>query len=226
MRGVLLGVVLGVTILGTGCGLSDYDWQRATAINTLASYQAFLKSHPKSPQAKTARGFILALQEEQAWKAATTGHSQQSYRAYLAAYPGGADAERARFEITALQRAAAWEALQQHETYATLKTFLALYPEGLESNLARGRLASMSYRAKFADESTRSAANRRRSALQRRLRDTVESLIVIPPSATDKDYEVTSSVLSQAQARAVCAAATHLHQRCEVLPSAELATQS
>ncbi|MGO9931441.1 MAG: tetratricopeptide repeat protein [Steroidobacteraceae bacterium] len=227
MKKPLLGLVLGVGIfLSAGCGSSEYDWYRATATNTLASYQAFLRNHPKSDQADTARGIILALQDDQAWKAAQSGRTTGSYQTYLTAYPGGVHAEQAHFEITALERAAGWRAVQRNATYPTLQGFLKQYPEGQESNLARERLARMSYRARFADVRTRSAADRQRSSVQMRLRDAVQTLVVIPPSATDKNYQVTSGILSQAQARAACAAAAQVHQRCVVLPSEAAAAQS
>lgn len=227
MKRSLLGLALGLSIfLSAACGLSDYDWHRATATNTLASYQAFLKNHPKSERADTARGIILALQDDQAWKAARTAQSKQSYQTYLAAYPGGVHAEQAHFEITALERAARWQEVQRNETYATVQAFLKQYPDGQESNLARDRLAGMSYRARFAELRSRAAAERQRSILQLRLRNSVRNLILIPPSAADKNYQVTSSILSQAQARDACAAAAEIHQRCEVLPSETSAAQS
>jgi hypothetical protein len=227
MKRSLLGLALVFSIfLTAACGSSEYDWHRATATNTLASYQAFLKNHPKSDHADTARGIILALQDDQAWKAARAGKSTQSFQAYLAAYSGGVHAEQAHFEITALERVAGWQAVQRNETYATLQAFLKQYPEGQESNLARERLAGMSYRARFADVRTRSAADRQRSTLQVRLRDAIQTLIVISPSATDKNYQVTSGILSEAQARAACAAAARVHQRCVVLPNEASAAQS
>src|SRR6202023_1214434 len=140
MKRPLLGLVLGVSVLSTACGLSEYDWQRAIATNTLASYQTFLKNHPTSEQAESARGFILALQDDNAWKAAQAGQSKQSYENYLAAYPGGVHAEQARYEISGLERAAAWRGALRNASYATLQAFLKQYPEGRESNLARNRL--------------------------------------------------------------------------------------
>lgn len=227
MKRSLVGPVLGFSIfLTAACGSSESDWHSAAATNSLASYQAFLKNHPKSDHADTARGIILALQDDQAWKVAQAGRSEESYQTYLAAYPGGVHAEQAQFEITALERAAAWLAVQRNETYATLQAFLKQYPQGQESNLARDRLAGMSYRARFAEVRSRTAAERQRTVLQVRLRDAVRSLILIPPSPTNKNYQVTSSIVSEAQAQAACAAAAQVHQRCEVLPSEVSAAQS
>jgi hypothetical protein len=225
MKRPLLGLVLGVSILSAACGLSEYDWQRAIATNTLASYQAFLKSHPTSEQAETARGFILALQDDNAWKAAQGGQSKQSYENYLAAYPGGVHAEQARFEISGFERAVAWQGVLRNASHATLQAFLKQYPEGQESNLARHRLAEMSYRARFSEVRTRAAAERQRSTLQERLRASVQTVVVIPPSAADKDYQVASGLLSDAQAQAACVAAAHFHHRCEVISSETSAAQ-
>ena len=224
MHRSLLCVVLAIGVL-SACGTSEYDWQRAYAANTLAAYQTFLKNHPKSKYADLARGVILAMQDDQAWKAATVAQSKQAYQKYLTEYPGGVHAEQAHFDITALDRAAAWKAVEHNVDYATLHAFLEQYPQGPESNLARKRLATMTYRAKFADLRTHEAADRQRSRLQERLRGVLHMLVVIPPSITDKQYEVTSGLLSEVQAKAVCAVAVQEHQRCEVV-SGESAARS
>jgi len=226
MKRPLLGLVLGVSILSAACGLSEYDWQRAIATNALASYQTFLKNHPTSEHAESARGFILALQDDNAWKAAQAGQSKQSYENYLAAYPGGLHAEQARYEINGLERATAWRGVLRNASYTTLQAFLKQYPEGRESNLARKRLAEMSYRARFSEVRTRAAAERQRLTLQERLRASVQTVVVIPPSAADKNYQVASGLISEAQAQAACVAAAHLHHRCEVFSSETSAAQS
>ncbi len=215
----LIAVVLAIGVLNA-CGTSSYDWQRAHAANTLAAYQTFLKNHPKSEQSDLARGMILAMQDELAWKAAAVVQSKQGYQEYLAAYPGGVHADQARFDMTSLDRVAAWKLVEHDVDYATLHTFLEQYPQGPESNVARERLAKMTYRARFADLSSRAAADRQRARLQTRLRGILHTFEVVPPSATDKNYEVTSDLLNQIQAQAACAAAAHAHQRCEVVSGA------
>jgi hypothetical protein len=89
-----------------GCGTAEWDWNKATAANTLAAYQSFVRSHPDDKRADDARGRILALQDEQAWVAAQKAGSIAGYQAYLAAEGGGVHAEQAQYEIAALQRAA------------------------------------------------------------------------------------------------------------------------
>jgi hypothetical protein len=201
----------------SACGTSEYDWQRAYAVKTLAAYQAFLKKHPTSKYADLARGIILAMQDDEAWKSAATARSKQGYQQYLAAYPGGVHANQARFDMTALDRATAWKSVEHQVDYASLHAFLEQYPQGPESTIARARLADMTYRAQFADSDSGAAAERQRARLQVRLHQILHALEVIPPSIADQHYEVTSGRLNLVEARAACAAAAREHLRCEVV---------
>ena len=201
----------------SACGTVEYDWQRTRATNTLAAYQSFLENHPKSKQADVARGVILAMQDDQAWKTAESAQSKQSLDAYLAAYPGGLHANQARFDIVALDRAAAWKSIEHDVDFAGLHAFLAQYPEGPESNIARKRIASMTFRAKFADSDSRAAADHQLERLEPRLHEILHTLEIIPPSQGDGHYDVTSGLLSETAAHAACTAALREHQRCEVV---------
>ena len=212
-----ISVALCVALLLGACGTSEYDWQRAHATNTLVAYESFLKKHPKSKQADLARGVILAMQDDKAWKAAASAQSKKSLEAYLAGYPGGLHANQARFDIVALDRAAAWKPIEHDVDFASLHAFLAQYPEGPESNIARNRIASMTYRAKFADSDSRAAADRQLERLEPRLHDILHTLEIISPSQGDGHYDVTSGLLSETAAHAACKAALREHQRCEVV---------
>jgi hypothetical protein len=201
----------------SACGTSEYDWQRVHATNTLAAYQSFLANHPKSKQADLARGIILAMQDDKAWKTATKTQSKQSLDAYLAAYPGGLHANQARFDNVALDRAAAWKPIEHNVDFASLHAVLAQYPEGPESNIARKRVASMIFRAKFADSYSRAAADRQLERLESRLHEILHTLEIVPPSQGDGHYDVTSGLLSETAAHAACTAALRAHQRCQVV---------
>ena len=225
MHRLLLGIVLAAGFVLCACGTSEYDWQRAYARKTLAGYQTFLRDHPTSKYADLARGIILALQDDQAWKAATVARSKLGFQSYLAAFPGGVHADQAHQDITALDRAVAWKSVEHNVDYASLHAFLEQYPQGPESTVARGRLASMTYRALFADSDNDSAAQRQRARLQPRLHRILRELEVIRPTAGKHHYEVTSSLMNLVEARAACAAAAHEHRHCEVV-SADGSTRS
>jgi hypothetical protein len=137
--------------------------------------------------------------------------------AYLSAYPGGLHANQARFDVVAADRAAAWKLIENDVDFASLHAFLAQYPEGPESNIARKRVASMAFRAKFADSDSRAAANRQLERLEPRLHEILHTLEIIPPSQGDGHYDVTSGLLSETAAHAACIAALSEHQRCEVV---------
>ena len=210
----------------SACGTAEYDWQRAHATNTLAAYQSFLENHPKSKQADVARGVVLAMQDDQAWKTVASAQSRQVLGGYLAAYHGGLHANQARFDIVALHRAAAWKLIEHDVDFASLHTFLAQYPEGPESNIARKRIASMTFRAKFAYSDSRVAAVRQLERLEPRLYEILHTLKIIPPSQGDGHYDVTSGLLSETAADAACAAALREHQRCEVVSDKSSSSRS
>ena len=212
-----ISFVFFAAILLSACGTSEYDWQRARATNTLAAYQAFLENHPNSKQADVARGVILAMQDDQAWKTAASDQSKRSLDAYLAAFPGGLHANQARFDIVALDRAAAWKLIEHDVDFTSLQAFLAQYPEGPESNIARKRIASMTFRAKFADSDSRAAADRQLERPEPCLHEILHTLEIIPPSQGDGHYDIASGLLSETATHAACAAALREHQRCEVV---------
>jgi hypothetical protein len=129
----------------------------------------------------------------------------------------GLHANQARFDIVALDRGAAWKLIEHDVDSASLQAFLAQYPQGLESNVARKRLASMTYRAKFADSDSHAAADRQLERLEPRLQEILHTLEIIPSSQGNGHYEVTSGLLSETVAYAACRAALREHQRCEVV---------
>jgi hypothetical protein len=94
-------------LLMSGCGIAEYDWNKALAAGTLPAYQTFLRNHPTGQHADDARGRILALRDDQTWAIAQAAHSVAGYQEYLRTESGGIYAADAQYEITALQRAAA-----------------------------------------------------------------------------------------------------------------------
>ena len=202
----------------SACNLmADSDWHKATAANTIASYEIFLKEHPTNKYADNAQGRILALRDEQAWSAALATNTIAGYDAYLKAWSGGVHGSDVPYQITALQRAAAWKTLQSDPSAASLQAFLVIYPQGRESNEARAKLKEF-YHLELADVRTAAAAEHKRAELQRRFGKELSDILVIAPAAASNPsgamFRVISGPMSQAAANSACATLEREHQGC------------
>jgi hypothetical protein len=212
----LLPAVVCVAVTLSACNISEHDWNRATAANTLPGYEKFLQEYPHSKYADNARGRILALRDEQAWSAAQATNTIAAYNAYLEAWPGGVHVSDVNYQITALQRAAAWKTLQNDPSAASLQAFLSIYPQGRESNEARARLKEF-YHLQLADARSAAAAEHKRMELQRKFAKELSELAVVAPTAPDTVYRVVSGPMSQAAANSACATLKRMHQDCNVV---------
>jgi hypothetical protein len=205
-----------------GCGTAEFDWNKASAANTLAAYQAFVQNHPKDKHADDARGRILALQDQQAWDTARKAASIEGYQAYLSTESGGSHAEQAHYEITALQRAAAWKALQSDVSVASLQSFLQKYPQGPEAVLARRQLRDFGYRVELADARNESSAEAKRARLQERFGTLLHEVVVMAPKAPATEYRIISGLMSQATANSTCATLERSHQSCKLIQDPQI----
>jgi hypothetical protein len=200
-----------------GCGTAEWDWNKASAANTLAAYQAFVQNHPNDQRADDARGRILALQDEQGWAAAQKAASIAGYQAYLKTYGGGIHAEQAQFELAALQRAQAWKALQNDVSVPSLQAFLQKYPQGPESILARRQLRDFGYRVELADVRSESGAQAKRAQLEAKFGTMLREVVVLAPKAPETRYRVISGLMTQATANSTCATLERSHQSCKLI---------
>jgi hypothetical protein len=119
--------------------------------------------------------------------------------------------------MTALQRAAAWNVVQNDESAPSLQAFLDKYPQGLESNEARQKLSALSYRVELADARSKAVAEHERARFQARFGKVIHEVMVVPPSAPDTHYRVTSGPMSQSDANSACAAIERMHQSCKLI---------
>ncbi len=202
-----------------GCGTAEYDWNKASAANTLAGYRTFLKNHGDSKYADDARGRLLGLKDDQAWAVAQATKTIDGYQEYLRAEGGGIHAPDAQYEITALERAQAWKSLPSGASFDSLQAFLQKFPQGAESNEARQKLAVLDYRVQLDVAGTESAAERRRDEIQARFGQVLHGLIVLAPASPHALYRVTSTPMSQSDANSACAILARSHQSCKAVGS-------
>lgn len=201
----------------TGCNTAQTDWNQATGANTVSAYQTFLQKHADDKHADDARGRILALQDDQAWSSAKATNTVASYEDYLKAKSGGVHVGEAKYNVTALQRADEWKALQNNSSAASLQAFLSKYPQGTESNEARAKLKELDYRVQLADAHSKDEAQRKRDRLQSKFGKVLHDIIVVPPTAPDTLYRVTSGPMDQAAANSACATLQRAHQSCKLV---------
>jgi hypothetical protein len=201
------------------CSTAQSDWTKASAANTVSSYQAFFDKHPNDEHAKEAQTRIAALQDDAAWKTAQDGNSSDSYQAYLQTEPNGAHAQAARDQLTGFERANAWKTAQSDGSAAALQAFLQKYPQGPEADQARQKLAALqsSYRAQLAHYHNERAAERKRSELQSKFSKVLTEIDVVPPDSSNKEFRVMSGLLDRQGADSTCTSLKRDHQPCEVV---------
>jgi hypothetical protein len=215
-----------ILMLGAGLGLAacnsaHSDWNKAVSVNSLDAYQKYVREHPTDEHADTARGKILAIQDDQAWSRAQQANTLQGYQDYLKAEGGGIHVLEAKANIASLERAGAWQAAQSDGSPAALQAFLQKYPDGPEAAQARQKLNDLAYSVELARLHNKSAAESKRKQLQARFGAVVHEIIVLPPAGAKGDYTVASSPMSQAEANAACATLQHSRQLCKVIHSSD-----
>jgi hypothetical protein len=208
------------SVLAAACASPSSDWSHAGELNTVAAYQQFLTKYPNDAHAAEAQNRIAALQDDQAWNTAQIASTLEGYQQYVTAEPNGAHVSAARDEITARQRTAAWTAAQTANTADALQAFVDKYPNSTEADTARDRIKSMAgYRAELATTRSETRANHERDTLARRFAKDLPQVIVVPPVAGAREYQVDSSPMSQQDAAAACASVRRAGQSCTVIPT-------
>ncbi len=193
LRNLSLFGVLCASIVLSACG-AGYRWSHASALNTIAAYQAFLVQYPNDPHAADAQARIAKLQDERAWTVAQIASSVQGYQQYLTAEPNGAHVQVARDVILARERDAAWRTAETNETAQSLRAFLDKYPSGSEADEARDRLKAISgYRAEFGTARSQRLADRERDVLAKRFGKDLRQVVVLEHDSKDRDYRIASA---------------------------------
>jgi hypothetical protein len=214
-------LVLSAGLGMAACNSAHSDWNKAVSVNSVDAYQKFVQEHPTDEHADTARGKILALQDDQAWSKAQQANTVQGFQDYLKAEGGGIHVLEAKANIVSLERASAWRTAQSDGSPAALQAFLQKYPDGTEAAQARQKLNELAYSVELAHLHSKAAAESKRTHLQARFGTVVHDIVVLPPAGVNKDYTVASSPMSQADANAACATLQRSHQLCKVVHSSD-----
>ncbi len=97
MRGVIGSLV--ITLLLTGCGREQSDWEKARASNNTDSYESFIKKYPSGAYSPQAQARLKELYEEREWQKARDADTPDAYQTFLKQFPEGKWAEEARIRV-------------------------------------------------------------------------------------------------------------------------------
>jgi hypothetical protein len=94
-------ILMSVALLATagGCSHEQRDWQSAQAANTIEAYEQFISTHPKSAHDADAQAQIAQLTEARDWQRASTADTADAYRQFLVQHPQSKSAQEARVRI-------------------------------------------------------------------------------------------------------------------------------
>jgi hypothetical protein len=202
------------------CNSAQGDWNQASANNTVATYQEFLRKHPNTAQSLEARNRIHALEESQAWARARQANTVAAFEAYIEAHPSGTHLDEAQERIAANERMSAWVGARAVDTPEALAAFLDTYPQGPQADQARAKLVQMTgYRVQFAAYRSESQAQKTRDRLQGKYGDLLGSVVVVPESRSNA-HVVRSAPMGEVEANNACAKLKKVHQSCEVIRDA------
>jgi hypothetical protein len=212
------GLVLAVFLMA--CSSTEADWQTATAANTVAAFQDFLKEHPNGQHADEARTRIHTLEDNQAWMAAMNTNTEVGFKKYAQAQPKGAHLADAQSKIVGFERAAAWQTASATGTVDALKAFLQQYPQGPESDEARAQLEKLTsgYQVELPGAyRSEKLAMRESKRLKARFGKILHDVVVVAPTPPSKLHHLRSAPMSHEEADAACARLRKAHERCEVV---------
>jgi len=118
------------------------DWVAAKRQDTEAAYRAYIKKHPRVPEARRARATLVRLAYRKA------GNTAAGLRAFARQHPRSAEAK------LALKRAADldWANAEKRNDVRGYRAFLQANPKAPQAKTARTRLAELAW-AKVADAS-------------------------------------------------------------------------
>jgi hypothetical protein len=213
-----IGFLAAVPLLA--CSSAQSDWQRTSASDTVAAYQAFLEEHPNTTESVVARARIQALQDEQAWIRAQQSNTVAAFQTYLQEHPAGIHVAEARDRIAANERFTAWAAASSADTPEALEAFLEKYPQAPQARQAKAKLAQLTgYRVQLASYRSQKQAEKTRDRLQGKYGDVLGSVVVVPDTATNV-HLVRSAPMGEAEANNACARLRKAHLSCEVIRDA------
>ena len=214
--------VAACAVAGTlaACSSARQDFQKASEANTVAAYQDFLKQHPNTDLAVQAQSRLNALEDDQSWSDAQKANTLEAYQNYIQAHPSGMHSADARDRITGFERADAWKSAQAANTTEAIQAFLKKYPTGQEADQANAQLKVLQteqYRVQVASFKAQKDAEAARPKLEAKYGKLLHSVVVVPPTASEKLTTVRSGPMTQKDAQSVCGTLKKEHQHCQVV---------
>lgn len=200
------------------CSSPNADWNKASAQNTVAAYQAFIQRHPDDARVQQARNRIDTLKDRQAWDAAKSAGTVEGYQQYLQQYPDGAHAADAQSGITTLKQSGAWQSAQSAGTVSAYQAFLQNYPNAPQAGEAQAQIDKLAgFQVLLGTYGSPAAAQSAAKQLKAKFAGTLADVVVLPPQGKSKLTEVRSAQMSRSAAQAACVKVRRAHQRCSVV---------
>jgi cell division protein FtsN len=222
-----IGVILtSVALLATasGCSHEQSDWHSAQAANTIEAYEAFINAHPKSARDADAQAQIAQLTEARDWQRASTIDTADAYRQFLAQHPQGKSAQEARIRIENFgmnNAAPAAGGAAAPSAPAAAPAAAAPAPakrpaEAAAPESAAGGRYSVQLGAFSTEAKAQSQWRRLNARFASKLRGTESDIEQAKNAKGRRIYRLKAKPLTEARARAICAALRKHGQACVV----------
>jgi len=214
-------ILMSLALLGSasGCSHEQRDWQSAQAANTIEAYEEFVGAHPKSARAADAQARIADLTEQRDWQRASTTDTADAYRQFLAQHPQGKSASEARIRIENFGLGGTAAAPATAAASATAPAATAVTPPPRAA--AAAEESAGSYSVQLGAFTTRAKAQgqwRRLTAhFGTELHGTVSDIERVQSANGRHVYRLKARPLTEAGARALCAALRKHAQACVVV---------
>ena len=214
-------IMMSVALLAaaSGCSHEQRDWHSAQAANTIEAYEQFINAHPKSARAADAQAQIAQLTEARDWQRASTIDTADAYRQFLAQHPQGKSAQEARIRVenfgmnnTAAARGAAPPAAAPAAAPAPARPAVqSAAPESAAGGRYSVQLGAFSTQAKAQNQWRRLNAR-----FGSKLHGTESDIEEAKNAKGRRIYRLKAKPLTEARARALCAALRKHGQACVV----------
>jgi hypothetical protein len=209
-----VGVILmSVALLAaaSGCSHEQRDWHSAQAANTIEAYEQFIDAHPKSARAADAQAQIAQLTEARDWQRASTIDTADAYRQFLAQHPQGKSAQEARIRV---------ENFGMNNTAAAPVAAAPAPARPVAQSAAPESAAGGRYSVQLGAFTTQAKAQSQWQRLNARfgakLRGTEPDIEQGKNAHGKRIYRLKARPLTEARARALCAALRKRGQACVV----------
>jgi hypothetical protein len=205
-----------------GCSHEQRDWHSAQAANTIEAYEQFISTHPKSAHDADAQAQIAQLTEARDWQRASTADTADAYRQFLAQHPQGKSAQEARVRIENFGLSGTAAPAAPAATTAPAPGAAAPPPSqpkaaAAEEEPASGGRYSVQLGA-FTTQAKAQAQWRRLNAhFGPRLRGTEPDIEAAKSTHGRRIFRLKAKPLTEARARALCAALRKHAQACVVV---------